>query len=180
MMFWKKQTPMENESIQESAPETMAESVSEPVPETVEAHEPAPVSDHPEITVREPVAAPVPAEAEVSPAENVTGSGINVAEAQFEGKVIEAISTVFDPEIPVNIYELGLIYNIDINGMKDVRIDMTLTSPACPVAGTLPGDVERVVQTVEGIGGVAVELVWEPSWTPDRMSEAAKLELGFM
>ena len=99
---------------------------------------------------------------------------------QFEGRVIEAISTVFDPEIPVNIYELGLIYNIDINGMKDVHIDMTLTSPACPVAGTLPGDVERVVKDVEGIGGVCVELVWEPAWTPDRMSEAAKLELGFM
>ncbi|MGB0576517.1 MAG: SUF system Fe-S cluster assembly protein [Alphaproteobacteria bacterium] len=107
-------------------------------------------------------------------------SEIDVAAAQFEGKVIEAISTVFDPEIPVNIYELGLIYNIDINGMNDVRIDMTLTSPACPVAGTLPGDVERVVQTVDGIGGVAVELVWEPAWSPDRMSEAAKLELGFM
>ncbi len=115
-----------------------------------------------------------------APVETAVGTDIDVAEAQFEGKVIEAISTVFDPEIPVNIYELGLIYNIDINGMKDVRIDMTLTSPACPVAGTLPGDVERVVQTVDGIGGVAVELVWEPAWTPDRMSEAAKLELGFM
>ena len=99
---------------------------------------------------------------------------------QFEDRVIEAISTVFDPEIPVNIYELGLIYNIDINGMKDVQIDMTLTSPACPVAGTLPGDVERVVKDVEGIGGVCVELVWEPAWSPERMSEAAKLELGFM
>ncbi len=110
----------------------------------------------------------------------VASSEIDVAVAQFEGKVIEAISTVFDPEIPVNIYELGLIYNIDINGMNDVNIDMTLTSPACPVAGTLPGDVERVVQGVEGVGGVHVELVWDPAWSPDRMSEAAKLELGFM
>ncbi len=64
--------------------------------------------------------------------------------------------------------------------MNDVGIDMTLTSPACPVAGTLPGDVERVVQTVEGVGGVTVQLIWEPAWSPDRMSEAAKLELGFM
>ena len=104
----------------------------------------------------------------------------NLANNPFEIKVIEAISTIFDPEIPVNIYELGLIYNIDINGMKDVHIDMTLTSPACPVAGTLPGDVELAVKEVEGIGGVCVELVWEPAWSPDRMSEAAKLELGFM
>ncbi len=104
----------------------------------------------------------------------------DLANNEFDGKVIEAISTVFDPEIPVNIYELGLIYNIDVNAMKDVHIDMTLTSPACPVAGTLPGDVERVVKEVEGIGGVCVELVWEPAWSPDRMSEAAKLELGFM
>jgi FeS assembly SUF system protein len=180
MMFWKKKTPMENESVQETAPETIAAPVSEPVAETVAAHEPIPVPAHREVTIREPVVAKTPVETEVSSSENIAGPEIDIAEAQFEGKVIEAISTVFDPEIPVNIYELGLIYNIDINGMKDVRIDMTLTSPACPVAGTLPGDVERVVQTVEGIGGVAVELVWEPSWTPDRMSEAAKLELGFM
>ena len=106
--------------------------------------------------------------------------GAEIKPQLFENKVIEAISTVFDPEIPVNIYELGLIYNIDINGMKDVHIDMTLTSPACPVAGSLPGDVERAVKEVEEIGGVSVELVWEPAWSPDRMSEAAKLELGFM
>ena len=179
-MFWKKQTPMENESVQEAAADTIAEAVSESVPEVEVAPEPAPRPIAPQVTVREPVMEPIPVEVEVSLTEHTAGSGVDVAEAQFEGKVIEAISTVFDPEIPVNIYELGLIYNIDINGMKDVRIDMTLTSPACPVAGTLPGDVERVVQTVEGIGGVAVELVWEPSWTPDRMSEAAKLELGFM
>ena len=90
---------------------------------------------HPEVTIREPVVAKTPVETEVSSSENIAGPEIDIAEAQFEGKVIEAISTVFDPEIPVNIYELGLIYNIDINGMKDVRIDMTLTSPACPVAG---------------------------------------------
>jgi FeS assembly SUF system protein len=104
----------------------------------------------------------------------------NIGVAQLEGQVIEAISSVFDPEIPVNIYELGLIYDININGMNDVRIDMTLTSPACPVAGTLPGEVELAVKGVESIGGVHVELVWEPPWTPDRMSEAARLELGFM
>ena len=173
MTFWKKETPPEPESVLEPAPNTELAPVSEPL-------ESAAMSTSPEIRVRAPVVTSEPIEAAVPSAENVADSGVDIGEAQFEGKVIEAISTVFDPEIPVNIYELGLIYNIDINGMKDVRIDMTLTSPACPVAGTLPGDVERVVQTVEGIGGVAVELVWEPSWTPDRMSEAAKLELGFM
>lgn len=178
-MFWKKKTPPEAESVSEPAPETTAAPATElaPVSEPLES---AAMSTSPEIRVRAPVVTSEPLEAALPPAENVADSGVDIGEAQFEGKVIEAISTVFDPEIPVNIYELGLIYNIDINGMKDVRIDMTLTSPACPVAGTLPGDVERVVQTVEGIGGVAVELVWEPSWTPDRMSEAAKLELGFM
>ena len=173
MMFWKNKTPPEPESVSEPAPATELAPVFEPL-------ESAAMSTSPEIRVRAPVVTSEPLEAAVSPVENVADSGVDIGEAQFEGKVIEAISTVFDPEIPVNIYELGLIYNIDINGMNDVRIDMTLTSPACPVAGTLPGDVERVVQTVEGIGGVAVELVWEPSWTPDRMSEAAKLELGFM
>jgi metal-sulfur cluster biosynthetic enzyme len=75
---------------------------------------------------------------------------------------------------------LGLIYDIQIDGMSDVKIDMTLTSPACPVAESLPGDVQRVVEGVEGIRSVNVELVWEPQWSPDRMSEAARLELGFM
>lgn len=176
-MFWKKQTPPESEP----AIETVSEAVAEPTQiESIAEQEPVqrPIAPSRPISVEEP-AAEIPHEADEQ-TEPAPGSGIDIAEAQFEGKVIEAISTVFDPEIPVNIYELGLIYNIDINGMNDVRIDMTLTSPACPVAGTLPGDVERVVQGVDGIGGVNVELVWEPAWTPDRMSEAAKLELGFM
>jgi FeS assembly SUF system protein len=104
----------------------------------------------------------------------------NIGLAQLEGRVIEAVSTIFDPEIPVNIYELGLIYDIHVDGMSDVKIDMTLTSPACPVAESLPGDVQRVVEGVEGVRSVNVELVWEPQWSPDRMSEAARLELGFM
>jgi FeS assembly SUF system protein len=130
---------------------------------------------------------PVAMQSEESAAEAVTQTPPETTEAshsieyaQLEGKVIEAISTVFDPEIPVNIYELGLIYDIDIDGMSDVKIKMTLTSPACPVAGSLPGDVQRVVEGVENVRAVDVDLVWEPPWTPDRMSEAAKLELGFM
>jgi FeS assembly SUF system protein len=100
--------------------------------------------------------------------------------AVLEPRVIEAISTVFDPEIPVNIYELGLIYDIDIQADGLVDVKMTLTSPACPVAGSLPLDVEARVRDVDGVRDVTVELVWEPPWTPDRMTEAAKLELGFL
>ena len=104
----------------------------------------------------------------------------NIEIAQLEGDVIEAISTIYDPEIPVNIYELGLIYDLQITADNRVQVEMTLTSPACPVAGTLPGEVEQKVREVEGVEDVALELVWEPAWTPERMTEAARLELGFM
>ncbi len=98
----------------------------------------------------------------------------------LEARICDALSTVYDPEIPVNIYELGLIYNVDIDAGANVAIDMTLTSPACPVAGSLPGEVETRVREVDGVSDVKVELVWDPPWTPDRMTEAARLELGFM
>jgi FeS assembly SUF system protein len=94
--------------------------------------------------------------------------------------VIEMLSTITDPEIPVNIYELGLIYEVEVTGEGDVRVIMTLTTPNCPVAESMPGEVEYRVGTVPGVRAVTVELVWEPTWTPDRMSEAAKLELGFI
>lgn len=95
-----------------------------------------------------------------------------------EDKVIEALKTVFDPEIPVNIYDLGLIYTINIDKDQQVQIQMTLTSPGCPVAQTFPGTVEQAVNQVEGVRECTVELVWEPPWTRDRMSEVARLELG--
>ncbi|BDI33141.1 SUF system Fe-S cluster assembly protein [Capsulimonas corticalis] len=97
----------------------------------------------------------------------------------IEAEVIEMIRTVYDPEIPVNIYEMGLIYEIDVDEYGVVDIQMTLTSPACPVAGSLPGDVEQKVRQVEGVTDVKVKLVWEPAWSMDLMSEDAKLELGF-
>lgn len=100
--------------------------------------------------------------------------------SMLEAHIVDALSTVYDPEIPVNIYELGLIYNIDIAPTGSVTIEMTLTSPACPVAGSLPGEVEMKVREVDGVRDVAVELVWDPPWTPDRMTEAARLQLGFM
>ena len=92
--------------------------------------------------------------------------------------VIEALQTVHDPEIPVNIYDLGLIYELDIAQDGSVTIEMTLTAPGCPVAGLLPGQVADAVAAVEGIGEVLVTLVWEPGWTKDRMSEDARLALG--
>ena len=92
--------------------------------------------------------------------------------------IVEVIRTVHDPEIPVNIYEMGLIYNIDVTPAGVVAIKMTLTSPACPVAGTLPIEVEEKVKGVDGVSACKVDIVWDPTWTPDLMSEAAKLELG--
>ncbi len=92
--------------------------------------------------------------------------------------VILALKGVFDPEIPVNIYDLGLIYDVRIDEEQHVWIQMTLTSPGCPVAQTFPGTVEQAVNQVEGVSDCTVELVWEPTWTQERMSEAARLELG--
>lgn len=92
--------------------------------------------------------------------------------------VVAGLKTVFDPEIPVNIYDLGLIYDIAINDEQHVHIQMTLTSPGCPVAQTFPGTVEQAVNQVEGVSDCTVELVWEPTWTQERMTEAARLELG--
>lgn len=92
--------------------------------------------------------------------------------------VVEALKTVYDPEIPVNIYELGLVYKIDITEEDQVLVEMTLTSPACPVAGTLPGEVESKVLSVSGVQEATVELVWDPPWDTAKMSEAARLQLG--
>ena len=95
-----------------------------------------------------------------------------------ESLVIGAMREVYDPEIPVNIYELGLIYNYEINTVGLVEIQMTLTAPGCPVAGVLPGHLARTVSEVEGVGEVIVELVWDPPWSMDMMSEAARVELN--
>jgi FeS assembly SUF system protein len=92
--------------------------------------------------------------------------------------VIAALKTVYDPEMPVNIYELGLIYGLTVGPGGDVGIRMTLTAPNCPVAGTLPGEVERAVRGVQGVTAVKLELTFDPPWSKDRMSEAAKLALG--
>jgi FeS assembly SUF system protein len=97
----------------------------------------------------------------------------------LERKVIAALKTCFDPEIPVNVYELGLIYDLKVSPPGEVAIQMTLTAPNCPVAGSLPKDVEAKVRAVPGVTGVKLELVWDPPWDRTRMSDAAKLQLGF-
>jgi FeS assembly SUF system protein len=95
-----------------------------------------------------------------------------------EEAILDALRTVYDPEIPVNLYDLGLIYRLERAENGDVAIDMTLTAPACPVAGTMPGKVAEAVAAVPGVGEVEVRLVWEPPWTKERMSEDARLALG--
>ena len=97
---------------------------------------------------------------------------------ELKDGVIGVLRTVYDPEIPVDIYELGLIYEVDVNDESAVYIKMTLTSPMCPVAETLPPEVEAKARTVEGVADVKLDLVWDPPWSPSMMSDAARLELG--
>ena len=100
------------------------------------------------------------------------------SEPSLKDQVVEAIRTVYDPEIPVNIYDLGLIYNVDVDETHTGDVKMTLTSPACPVAGSLPPEVEAKIRAVENVMDAAVEIVWDPPWNPNMMSDAAKLQLG--
>ena len=101
----------------------------------------------------------------------------NPAAPVTEETVVEVLRTVYDPEIPVSIYDLGLIYRIQIEDSV-VHVRMTLTTPACPVAGSLPGQVETSIKAIAGVNDATVELVWDPPWTPEKMSEAAKLQLN--
>ena len=97
---------------------------------------------------------------------------------QIKDKIIEEIKKIYDPEIPVNIYDLGLIYKIDVKDDKNITIDMTLTSPNCPVADSLPNNVKVNLLKIDGIKDVKINLVWDPPWTKDKMSETAKIELN--
>jgi FeS assembly SUF system protein len=110
----------------------------------------------------------------------VTVSSIPADElARLTDDIVSALKTVYDPEIPADIYELGLVYRIDIEDDRSVKIDMTLTAPGCPVAGEMPGWVENAVGAVEGVSGVEVNMVFDPPWTPDRMSEEAQIAVGW-
>ena len=99
---------------------------------------------------------------------------------ELKGKVIEKLQTIFDPEIPVNIYELGLIYEVDIMPINNVQIVMTLTAPSCPAAQSLPVEVDQKVREIEGVNDVYVTVTWDPPWNRSMMSEAAQLELGML
>lgn len=115
-----------------------------------------------------------------SPVAGVPGRTSTAATAEtLRPKVVEALETVYDPEIPVSIWELGLVYDVDIAEGGDIGVTMTLTTPHCPEAQFIPAKVEEAVRKVDGVREVKVEIVWEPPWTPERMSEAARLELGF-
>jgi FeS assembly SUF system protein len=98
--------------------------------------------------------------------------------ATIKDRVVETLRTIYDPEIPVNIYEIGLIYEVNVADDDSVHVLMTLTSPMCPVAESLPPEVEQKVAEIDGVTGAKVEVTWDPPWDPDMMSEAAKLELG--
>ena len=101
-------------------------------------------------------------------------------ERTLEDEIVAALRTIYDPEIPIDIYEMGLIYGIEIDDEGAVEVRMTLTSPTCPVAEILVGEAEAKVRAVPGVTDACVDIVWDPPWTPDRMSEAAKLTLGFL
>src|SRR5262245_13256010 len=104
----------------------------------------------------------------------------SVEKAQLESRVIEALETCYDPEIPANIYELGLVYGVEVDDEGDVRIQMTLTTPHCPVATSLPGEVQSKVSAIPGVKSANVDLVWDPPWDPSKMSESARLQLGML
>lgn len=104
----------------------------------------------------------------------------SINELVIESEVLEALRTCFDPEIPVNIYELGLIYNVNVEEGGAVTITMTLTSPHCPAAQSMPAEIEEKVRAVSGVSDVKIDLVWDPPWDPSKMSEAARLQLGMM
>ena len=179
-------------------PEPAAEAAPEPSP-AAQAPEPSPAGRAPESAPPPPQSyeawspegppgavgggglAPQLVEAAPEAAETLpTPPGLS-PDHPLSGQIARALSSVYDPEIPVDIYQLGLVYGVTLNEGNDARICMTLTTPGCPVAGSMPGMVEHAVSSmVDGIGDVEVELVWDPPWNPDMMSEAAQLELGFM
>ncbi|WP_411817710.1 SUF system Fe-S cluster assembly protein [Hyphococcus sp. DH-69] len=127
------------------------------------------------IDVNPPAPEPTP-QAETSGASSIPADELE----RITSEIIRSLKTVYDPEIPVDIYELGLIYKVDLDDDRHLTIDMTLTAPGCPVAGEMPGWVEGAVRGTEGVEDVTVNMVFEPPWTPERMSDEAKLELGWL
>jgi FeS assembly SUF system protein len=125
-------------------------------------------------------AAPEPEGHGASVTPHATGSAIPAEELErMTADIVAALKTVYDPEIPADIYELGLIYRVDIDDDRNIEIDMTLTAPGCPVAGEMPGWVENAVSLVPGVGNVNVSMVFDPPWTPERMSDEARVALDW-
>ena len=152
-------------------------------PQTPESTPPesTPAADSPnEPTAEKPVAEKKPVDDNPIPVDELTPGEaiIEGGEPELNQAIVAAIMTCYDPEIPVDIYQLGLIYRLQINDEGHVDVDMTLTSPNCPVAGTLPGEVEQTIAAVAGVNSALVQIVWDPQWGPERMSEAARLSLG--
>ncbi len=137
------------------------------------------MSDETKISTVAPPAAPTPSEAPLAPAVPVSESPLPETEtARMTDDIIAALKTVYDPEIPADIYEIGLIYKIDIADDRSVAVDMTLTTPNCPSAQELPVMVENAVSSVAGVGPVKVNIVWDPPWDPSRMSDEARAVLN--
>jgi len=118
------------------------------------------------------------APAEAKPSAEAAAADLAPEHDQLKDDLVAALKTVFDPEIPVDIYELGLIYRLDVDDSRNIEVDMTLTAPGCPVAGDMPGWVENAVSSVPGVGQVTVKLVFDPPWDPSRMSDEARLALN--
>ena len=127
--------------------------------------------------IKPPIESPIKPPTEPPPAAAATAATPEGRDA-IEEQVVAALKTVFDPEIPVNIYEMGLVYDVGVEPTGEVAITMTLTSPGCPVAGSLPIEVQTKVEGIPGVTAAKIDLVWEPAWDPSMMSEAAKLQLG--
>jgi FeS assembly SUF system protein len=134
----------------------------------------------PETPRTEPPSGPEPRPEEFKPAHARPSTTVDPVARNLELQVVEALRSCYDPEIPVNIYELGLIYDVRVEPGGAVAIVMTLTSPMCPVAGTLPGDVEARIRAIPGVTSCRAEVTWEPPWGPDKMTDAAKLQLNMM
>jgi FeS assembly SUF system protein len=125
-------------------------------------------------------ASPAPARAAAAATTDAETATQTPRQRDIQRKVEGALRTIYDPEIPVNIYDLGLIYEVKVDETDAVSVKMTLTAPACPVAGSLPGEVEAKIEQIPEVRTANVELVWEPPWSKERMSESAMLDLGFM
>ena len=180
MRFWKRDKAAKAEATQD---ETMNQ---EAEPVTVDAQENVGADAFPQRTVDSPVSAgAVSADAgasapEVGPTEADASAGEMSEAMQIRDRIVKVIKTVYDPEIPVDIYELGLVYGIEVTDDGEAHVTMTLTSPMCPVAETLPPEVEDKVRSVIGVKDVSLDLVWDPPWSVDMMSDAARLELNMM